>query len=308
MLEQEPVEHRVSGNGIELNILEVGRPTDPCVVMLHGLRDTAWALLPVAAHLSGAHTPAYRVLITELRGHGASQRSDAYGMPNFLLDLYQTIQTLTPAGCALFGHSLGGHVVTKFAALFPELVKALLVVEGLGPPKRPHEGDDELEVAAYRDMLLSRAVPRPSSGKPIVDNADVAARLCRNNPRLTAAAAAHIAPHMVQQIDGKLRWAFDSRASSVFIGTSPADNVRFWRQVQAPTCIVSGTLSYQYWGREMPNPDFSGHFAEGEMEQRVQNFAQHEHHWFENSGHMVHYDEPDRLGALSRQFLEQHYV
>ena len=104
---------------------------------------------------------------------------------------------------AIGGHSLGGHVVTWFAGLFPEMVKALLVVEGLGPPKRPHQGDDAMEVHTS---------------------------------------------------------------------------------------------------------NYTGHFAEGEMEQRAANFTNHQHHWFEHSGHMVHYDEPERLSALTRNFLEQNYV
>jgi len=308
-----PTQLQVRGNGINLNVLELGQPGDPTVIMLHGLRDTAWALLPIAGQLlaSGDEGKGYRVLIPDLRGHGASERSDVYAMPDFLLDLLQVVRATTNGQCALFGHSLGGHVVTRFAGLFPEMVKALMVVEGLGPPKRPHEGDEAMEVKAYREMLLSRAAARTSSAKSIADIADVVARLLRNNPRLAPADAERIAPHMVESVDGALRWAFDSRANSVFVGISHLDNVRFWHQVQAPTCIVSGALSYQYWGGEMKSTtltEYTGHFAEGEMEQRAENFTNHQHHWFERSGHMVHYDEPERLGAMTRNFLEQNYV
>ena len=302
-------QHRVHSNGVDLNVLDLGRADDPAVIMVHGLRDTAWSLLPIAKHLVSTNDDhaGYRVLIAELRGHGASDRSHAYAMPDFLLDLYQVVG-LTSGTCAMLGHSLGGHVVTKFAAMFQETVKALLVVEGLGPPKRPHEGDEALEVKAYREMLLSRVSGRSSRGKPIESIDDVVARLCRNNPRLDADEAERIAPHLVTEVDGVLSWAFDSRANSVFVGSNHADNARFWRQVQATTCLVSGTLSYQYWGREMASAEFNGHFAEGEMETRANHFAHHEHHWFEHSGHMVHYDEPDRLGVLARNFLEQNYV
>lgn len=307
-----PTEHRVAGAGagVELSVLEVGPASGRTVVMLHGLRDTAWALLPIAQHLAqpDAAGPGFRVLITELRGHGKSGRSDAYAMPNFLLDLHAVLNQLSEQGCALFGHSLGGHIVTKFAALFPELVRALVVVEGLGPPRRPHEGDEAQEIEAYRHSLLSRLADRPSAGKPIRDLADVAARLCRNSPRLHPDEAERLAPHLVEEVNGTLRWAFDSRANSVFIGTNTTDNERFWRQVTAPTCVISGALSYEYWGSQMPHEDFTGHFAEGELEARAAQFRQHEHHWFEHSGHMVHYDEPQRLGQLTRQFLEQRYV
>lgn len=306
-------QHMLRANDVALSVLELA-PADnnaaPSVVMLHGLRDSAWSLLPVAEALRQPSTshPGFRVLLPELRGHGRSSRSQAYAMPNFLLDLHSVISAMTDGTCALFGHSLGGHIVTKYAGLFPEIVKTMLVVEGLGPPKRPHEGDPGAELRVYREMLLARLTPRPSSSRPIADAADASQRLQRNNPRLAPAQADAIAPHLIEAVDGALRWAFDSRANSVFLGVSTADNVRFWEQVEAPTCFVSGSLSYEYWGREMATPGFTGHFAGGEMETRVQHFKHQQHHWFDQSGHMVHYDEPERLGALCRQFLEQHYV
>jgi len=250
----------------------------------------------------------YRILLPELRGHGRSGRSDGYAMPNFLLDLHTVIEQLDVPTCALFGHSLGGHIVTKFAALFPERITSLLVVEGLGPPRRPHEGDPVAELQAYRHMLLQRGAPALRASRALADLQDATDRLRRNNPRLSAPQAADIAGHLVETVHGELKWAFDPRANSVFIGASNADNVRFWRQVTAPTCVISGALSYEYWGREMASPNFDGHFAAGEMEARAANFIHHEHHWFEQSGHMIHYDEPDRLGTLCRHFLEQNHV
>ncbi|MEM9624403.1 MAG: alpha/beta hydrolase, partial [Pseudomonadota bacterium] len=99
----------------------------------------------------------------------------------------------------------------------------------------------------------------------------------------------------------------DKRASSVFLGTSEEENSLHWRNIEAPTCLISGSLSWEYWGREVLTDGSSGHFAEGEMEQRLAHFRHAEHHWFEHSGHMVHYDEPERLTQLTQQFLERHY-
>ena len=49
-------------------------------------------------------------------------------------------------------------------------------------------------------------------------------------------------------------------------------------------------------GAEMGNDTFDGRFAEKEIQQRVDIFNDCEHHWFENSGHMVYYDE---LGCMA---------
>ena len=47
-------------------------------------------------------------------------------------------------------------------------------------------------------------------------------------------------------------------------------------------------LSQEYWGAKMGNDTFDGRFVENEMQQRIDIFNDCEHHWFENSGDMVH--------------------
>lgn len=293
--------------GTRLNVIELGSAQAPrTVLFVHGLRDSAHALLPtVQTLLNAGGADAYRILLLELRGHGQSQRSQAYGMPNFILDVYNVQQQLIDGKFALFGHSLGGHIAAKYAALFAEQISALMLIEGLGPPTRAHEGDASKELAAYRHMLLTRF--RLSSDRTLPSLDEVVDKLLKNNPRLDPAAARALAPHLTREQDGKLSWAFDSLASSVFVGTSAAENEKFWRHVEAPTLIVSGSLSYEYWGSELAEAGFSGKFAEGEMEARAAMFKHAQHHWFANSGHMVHYDEPERLGQLIADFLENNY-
>ncbi len=293
---------QVNTGTINLSVLRLGNPEAPAVMMLHGLRDTAWSLLPVADQLH--RQLQVQIAIIELRGHGASGHSEAYAMPNFLMDVYEVADTLpTPMG--LFGHSLGGHLTYKFSALFPELVDAAMIVEGLGPPGRPHLADETKEIANYREMLLSR-LRRSGGAKPLTGLEDATQRLLRGNTRLNPERARVIAEHLVQETPDGLQWAFDPRAASVFIGADPHTDAKFWRGVKAPTCIVSGRLAHEYWGREFSPAEFSGHFAPGEMEQRVAQFANAEHHWFDQSGHMVHYDEPERLAELAIQFFGQH--
>jgi pimeloyl-ACP methyl ester carboxylesterase len=69
--------------------------------------------------------------------------------------------------------------------------------------------------------------------------------------------------------------------------------------------VISGMLSHEYWGAEMGNDTFDGRFAENEMQQRIDLFNDCEHHWFENSGHMVHYDEPGRLAEVCLAFFTE---
>src|SRR5690606_38837188 len=122
--------HHLELNGVGLSVLELGPADGPPLVMLHGMRDVAWSLLPLAEPLSRR----YRVVLPELRGHGASDRPGCYGIDHFLFDLHGVFARIVRAPAALFGHSLGGQIAARFAALFPHQVRAAVIVEGLGPP------------------------------------------------------------------------------------------------------------------------------------------------------------------------------
>ena len=128
-----PVAIRLDANGTELNVYRIGAASNPPLVMLHGMRDVAMSLMPVAQALS-RH---YQVYLPDLRGHGLSAQSGDYAMPHFLFDLHCLFDQLIDKPAGLFGHSLGGQIASRFAALYPDLVPAAILVEGLGPPARP---------------------------------------------------------------------------------------------------------------------------------------------------------------------------
>ena len=109
-----------------------------------------------------------------------------------------------------------------------------------------------------------------------------------------------------QDTDGRIVWAFDPRVGSVFADPAAGDSDRYWPHVHCPTCIVSGALAAEYWGRAIPGRnEREGMFAPGELEARVASFPAAEHIVFNGSGHMVHFDEPDRLAAAVKSFVSR---
>ncbi len=295
------IEQRLTCNGIALNVLELApqHRSVATIIMHHGLRDSAHALLPIAEMLS-EH---YHVLLPELRGHGRSDHTNAYSVFDFVLDLHEVVESLAGERVALFGHSLGGHIVSKYAAIFPQNVAAVAIIEGLGPPHRAHEENEAADMQVLQFMLLNRLRQQARRSSPIASKEDATLRLLRNNPRLDPIKARALTPHLLKKSGDGYSWAFDSRASSVFVGASRANDAKFWRNIKAPVCLVSGSLSFEYWGAEMGSDAFDGKFAENEMQERIDCFKNCEHYWFDGSGHMVHYDEPDRLASLCLSFF-----
>lgn len=310
----EPGSAQVDANGTALHVYTLGDPASRPLVMLHGMRDVALSLLPIAERLSQE----YRVLLPDLRGHGRSARPGNYALPQYLFDLHCLFTQLlnNPSGstnaadqadpepAALFGHSLGGQIVSRFAALFPDLVAAAVIVEGLGPPARAMDAEASLQTEGGR-LLETLGIPARSRPLPSVEFA--ADRLRANNPRLEMSRALSIA-RQATELDGEghLHWSFDPRVRSVFLGGAPTEGERYWAAVRCPTLIVSGNLAAEYWRGAIPaGVGWQGEFAQGELETRVALFPDHEHLAFARSGHMVHFDEPDHLADAVGDFLRR---
>jgi pimeloyl-ACP methyl ester carboxylesterase len=295
--------HRVDANGVGLNVYALGEGRGrPPVVVLHGMRDVALSLLPVAEALARD----YRVLLPDLRGHGASDRPGSYAMHAFLADLHCLLEHFELAGTALVGHSLGGQLVARFAALFPERVAAAVIVEGLGPPQRPQPADPAAALRMEGQRLLATTSAR-ARALPSLEFA--AERLLVNNPRITEAQALALARQATETAaDGERYWSFDPTVGTVFLNVGPGDSERYWPAVRCPTLLISGDHAGEYWSAATPAAsEWSGDFAPGELEARINEFPDHEHEAFEGSGHMVHFDEPERLATTTLEFLRRRY-
>ena len=178
---------------------------------------------------------------------------------------------------ALFGHSLGGHIVSKYAAIFPEQAEAIAVVEGLGPPHRAHESNEAAEMQVPQFMIMNRLRHQERRTRPIKNQADAVTRLLRNNPRLDVGQAQELIPHLLKETDNGLVWAFDSVPVS--------SHSRQRREILAQhsgTCLrCQRQLVLRVLGAEMGDANFDGRFAENEMQERIDLFQDCQHHWFE---------------------------
>lgn len=298
-----PAEQRILSQGIHLNVLTfAGDPATTPIVVLHGMRDTAHAFTPTITTLQKNLSPAPPIYAIEHRGHGKSDWSNAYTMGALVLDIYNVIHTLIKQPVNLLCHSMGGHVGTRYAALFPEDINAIVLVDGLGPPRREHLQDQAMALEYERHMLLTRLNSASKRGV-LKDHDDVATRLLRNNPRLPEAEAYRLAVHMSQTTPEGLTWAFDSRTSGIFAGVSEDQSAMYWQHVKAPVCVVTGTLTHEYWAKELGDGQWDGRFQEGELEARCEAFADHEVHWLAEAGHMINYDQPHKLGKLAAEFF-----
>jgi pimeloyl-ACP methyl ester carboxylesterase len=284
------------------------------------MRDVGRSLLPVAEALV-AHC--YCVL-PDLRGHGASCKPGNYALPHFLMDARRLLNHLQLARVALIGHSLGGHIACRYAALFADQISALIVVEGLGPPVG---GQSETAAFAHTARQLDRAIEtaeRSVAPRVFEDLQSANRRLRSANPRLTKDWAAQLTPWLTEQTADGFKWAFDARAQEVFLGVSQQRNIDYWSNIEAPTLVIMGELGYQYWhamrrndkggaasgegaasGDSVEEDGYDGRFSDAELTARMNCFATAQLQEISNAGHQVNYDQPDELGRRCAGFLNR---
>jgi len=82
------------------------------IVLVHGITECGATWDPVINRLA----PGRNVVTVDLRGHGSSERKPPYDVFTMANDLRSVIEELDVDDALLVGHSLGGMVVTAYAA------------------------------------------------------------------------------------------------------------------------------------------------------------------------------------------------
>lgn len=94
------------------------------------------------ADMARAHYPA---LALDLRGHGESPLGDPhyFSVATLVADIREAVKAHgVSQPFVLVGHSMGGRVVMRYAADYPEDIAAL-VIEDIGTDKMPAPTPDE---------------------------------------------------------------------------------------------------------------------------------------------------------------------
>jgi len=140
-------------NGHSFHLHHWGPETAPPLLMLHGFPEYGGAWAEVAAHL-----PHWRCLAPDQRGYGRSWAPPevaAYGARHLVADMVALIERLG-APVPVLAHDWGAAVAYALAMRRPELVSALVVVNGVHPGPFQRElarGGAQSAASAYIDYL-----------------------------------------------------------------------------------------------------------------------------------------------------------
>jgi pimeloyl-ACP methyl ester carboxylesterase len=284
-----PISRSFISQRLRLHYADWGNESAPPLILLHGGRDHCRNWDWVAQRLRND----WHVIAPDLRGHGDSQWADAggYMMDGFIYDLAQLIHQQALAPVTIIAHSMGGNISLRYTGVFPEQVRRLVAIEGLGPSPAMEAKMAERNIAervqdwVAEERKLSGRLPRRYASLE-----DAYARMREENKHLSPEQAMHLTRHGVRQNeDGTYSWKFDNYVRAWPPYDMTRDEIRFlWSRITCPTLLVYGSES---WASNPATDGRAAHFAQARVE------------LIQGAGHWVHHDRLEEFLGLVIPFL-----
>jgi len=274
---------------LRLHYTDWGNPDAPPLLLLHGGRDHCRSWDWVAAELRQD----WHIIAPDLRGHGDSAWSPdgSYEMAPFVYDLAQLVHQLDLAPVTIVAHSMGGSIATRYTGLYPENVRKLVSIEGLGPsPKIIAQRDAAGIHQRFRKWIEDKrqAAGRTPRRYPTLDAA--LERMKAENSYLSDEQARHLTTHGISRNeDGTWSWKFDNYLNIWSAFDMPhEDLLAIWDAITCPVLMLYGADSWA------SNPEKDG---------RIKHFNTARVIEFENAGHWLHHDQFERFVGELKGFL-----
>jgi pimeloyl-ACP methyl ester carboxylesterase len=276
---------------LRLHFVDWGNEQAPPLVLIHGGRDHARSWDAIARALRRD----FHVLVPDLRGHGDSAHAVGgnYTMAELVLDVAQLLDALQVSPVAMVGHSLGGAVALQYAGTYPERIRKLVAIEGLGPAPQMRErmlavpAHERLRTWIEQMRALAGRVPRRYAS---ID--DAVKRMREENAHLSPDLALHLTRHGVaRNEDGSFSWKFDNAIRSPSPSRPDFDGLEaLWANIACPVLLVRGTESWA---------------SDPEQDGRIRAFRAARLENVEGAGHWVHHDRPERFLEKLETFLAE---
>lgn len=274
---------------LRLHYVDWGNPGAPPLLLVHGGRDHCRNWDWVASRLRRD----WHVIAPDLRGHGDSQWSPDgnYSMAGYVYDLAQLIHQQHLAPVTIVAHSLGGNISLRYTGIYPQNVRKLVAIEGLGPsPRLQAERAAKPMSVRMREWIEEQRGLAARLPRRYATIEDAFKRMQEENKHLSPEQARHLTQHGVNQNeDGTYSWKFDNyvRAWPPYDMTDTQIE-ELWGNISCPTLLIYGKESWA------SNPQEDG---------RIRHFRNARVISFDRAGHWVHHDRLDDFVDTLRDFL-----
>lgn len=273
---------------LRYNVRHWGVEGAPKLFLLHGWMDCSATFQFVVDALKKS----WHVIAPDWRGYGTSQwLSRPYWFPDYYADLHFLLEQYSPGQpVRLVGHSMGANIASVYAAICPERVAQLAMLDflGLKPAK-------DIDAPAQIGKWLKSIQDEPKLSSYLNCDA-LARRLMVANPRLTEERAIFLSRNVSRvRSDGKVEMACDPwhkiPSPAVYV---VEDALASWRKISAPVLMLiadKGFVLHRF-----------GNDAE-EYQRRLGSFKDVQVVMVDGAGHNVQHDQPEKVALALEEFL-----
>ncbi len=285
-----PTSNSFMSQRLRLHYVDWGNPAAPLLILQHGGRDHCRSWDWVAEQLADD----WHVIAPDLRGHGDSGWSPDgdYSSQAFVYDFAQLVHSLGHDQVTIIAHSLGGNIATRFTGLYPDKVKKLVNIEGLGPsPKLIAERDARSLADRMREWIGNKRQAAGRMPKRYSSLEAAYARMKEENSFLSDAQARHLTVHgAIRNENGTWSWKFDNYLNVWAPMDLPQSEVeQLWAAITCPMLLLYGADSFA------SNPEKDG---------RARHFRNARVIEYDKAGHWLHHDQLDRFMSDVKAFLK----
>ena len=184
------------------------------------------------------------------------------------------------------------QICLRYAGLYPDSVRRLVAIEGLGPsPAILAERAAKGTATRLRDWIAQKRALAARQPRHYATLEEAVARMRAQNTHLSAEQAAHLTWHGVNRNeDGSYGWKFDNYVRARPPEDMPqADLHALWAAITCPVLLVCGQES---WATD-PNEDGRAAYFRNA---RVSSYAR--------AGHWVHHDRLADFLVETASFLD----
>ena len=274
---------------LRLHYVDWGNEGAPTLILLHGGRDHCRNWDWVAQELRND----WHIIAPDLRGHGDSAWSSdgEYSPRANVYDLAQLVHQLNAGPVSIVAHSYGGNISLRYAGIYPDMVKKLVVIEGLGPsPRMLSERSSVPPDKRMRDWIESKRAAAGRTPRKYASLEEAYTRMKDENAYLSDTQARHLTIHGISQNeDGTYSWKFDNYFRVMTPHDMPQEDLeQLWANIACPTLLLYGEKSWA------SNPAEDG---------RLRHFRNAEVKLYKDAGHWLHHDKFDEFVADLKAFL-----
>ncbi|MEZ5142495.1 MAG: alpha/beta hydrolase [Acidimicrobiales bacterium] len=287
----------VSSSGLRIATYAWGDPAAPVILAAHGGFDFAGTFDVFAPLLVDG---GYQVVSWDARGHGCSERAVLYSWAADLRDAAAVLGSIDRAQVVLLGHSKGAGLMLDLAHALPHRFTHLVNLDGL-PSKNnwPDVADHERTKMLRGELegwLEHRRRVADGQRKPATLEG-LAQRRQQMNPRLSIEWLEYLVTIGAREDADGWRWRIDpSMRLGGFGPWRPEWSMQRLPGIGVP---VLGVLGLQ---REV--------MGWGTLPRDVEPYRPPVFRFeaFDDVGHFVHIEQPERIAGLVLEFLAEHPV